>query len=177
MAVPRKIFRIEEMAFARTTTPTARKPTPRRAMLAATAPSRAAPAVTGLTTRIAGELEAVVRDGEQATEAILTAGESIDRAVANLAAILKGSFEQGLGHDVRDAVAQIFEACNFQDVTRQRIAKTMSLLGRIERALAGVPDEATQSAPLLHGPPLPHDPGHVSQREIDAILAGDDPAA
>jgi chemotaxis protein CheZ len=150
-----------------------------RARLAAATPSAAT--VAGLTARIAGELGAVIRDSEQATHTILAAGERVDHAAASLAATLKGNFERGLVQDMRDAVAQIFEACNFQDLTGQRVAKVMTLLARVERQIGGVPDELTPTpmpaAPLLHGPPLPHDRGHVTQCEIDAILAGSDPAA
>jgi chemotaxis protein CheZ len=148
-------------------------------MLVAAAPSGAAPLPAGPTARIAGELDAVIRDSERATQSILTAGEYIDQVAANLAATLKGNFEHGLVQDVRDAVAQIFEACNFGDLTRQRVAKAMTLLGQIERQIAGAHDELTlaQAASLLHGPPLPHDPGHVTQREIDSILAGGEPLA
>jgi len=190
MTAPRKIFRIEEMAVARPAPSAAQTPAPRlgeimqelgasRAMLAAAAPSSATPSIAGLTARIAGELDAVIRDSGQATQTILAAGEYIDHAAANLTAMLKGNFERGLVQDVRDAVARIFEACNFQDLTRQRVAKVTTLLGQIERQIAGALDGLTpaQPTPLLHGPPLPHDPGHATQSEIDAILAGREPAA
>ncbi len=190
MAAQRKIFRIEEMAVAQPILPAAETTAPRHrdimqelgmlcAILAAAAPSAAAPSVAGLTARIAGELDAVIRDSEQATQTILAAAERIDHAAANLTATRKGNFEQGLVQDVRDAVVQIFEACNFQDLTGQRVAKVMTHLDRIERQTGSAPDESTKAsaAPLLHGPPLPHDPGHVTQSEIDGILAGDEPAA
>jgi chemotaxis regulatin CheY-phosphate phosphatase CheZ len=190
MAAQRKIFRIEETTVARPIPPAAETPAPRRrnimqelgslrAILAAAAPSAAAPAVAGLTARIAGELDAVIRDSEQATQTILAAAERIDHAAANLTATRKGNFEQGLVHDVRDAVVQIFEACNFQDLTGQRVAKVMTHLGRIEPQTGGALDELTKAsaAPVLHGPPLPNDPGHVTQSEIDAIPPGGDPAA
>jgi chemotaxis protein CheZ len=187
MAAPRRIFRIEEMAVAR---PAPETPAPRqseimqelgalRATLAASVPSAAATSPAGPTERIAGELEAVIRDSEQATQTILTACEYIDHATASLAATLKGNFERGPMQDVRDRVAQIFEACNFQDLARQRVAKVKTLLGQNERQIAGALDEMAQAktAPQLHGPPLPHDPGHVTQREIDSILAGGEPPA
>ena len=190
MAAQRKIFRIEEMAVVRPIPPSAETAAPRhldileelgslRDLLRAAAPSAAAPSVAGLTARIAGELVAVIRDSEHATQAILAAGERIDQAAANLTATRKGNFEQGLVQDMRDAVVQIFEACNFQDLTGQRVAKVMTLVGRIERQIGGALDELMQApaGPLLHGPALPHDQGHVTQSEIDAILASGEPAA
>jgi len=37
--------------------------------------------------------------------------------------LLKDNFERGLAQDIRDQVTQIFEACNFQDLTSQRVVK------------------------------------------------------
>ena len=39
---------------------------------------------------------------------------------------------QGLAHDIQDRVVQIFEACNFQDLTGQRVAKVVATLKFIE---------------------------------------------
>ncbi len=74
---------------------------------------------------IANELEAVMQGSEQATEKILAAVEEIDQAANNLSAALKDETEQELAQDIRDRVIQIFEACNFHDLTSQRVAKVM----------------------------------------------------
>ena len=93
------------------------------------------------TTRIASELEAVMQGSEQATQKILAAAEEIDQAANNLSAALKNDSEQGLAQDIRDRVIAIFEACNFQDLTSQRVAKVMASLGRIEQQIARTLDE------------------------------------
>jgi len=124
--------------------------------------------------RIAGELDAVIRESERATQKILAAAEDIDLAANNLSASLKGDFEHGLAQDIRERIIQIFEACNYQDLTSQRVSKVMALLGEIEQQLGYVLDEAAraQMAPPLHGPRLPSDRGHVTQHEVDRLFAG-----
>ena len=72
--------------------------------------------------RASRELAAIVGSTEQATQSILQAAEEIDQAANTLSASVKGSHEQGLAHDIQDRVVQIFEACNFQDLTGQRVA-------------------------------------------------------
>ena len=125
------------------------------------------------TTRIAKELEAVIKGCEQATQKILAAAEEIDQAANNLSAVLKGDSEQGLAQDIRDRVISIFEACNFQDLTSQRVAKVLAAFGGIEQQVARVLDELTRDpAPPMHGPRLENDRGHVSQREVDSMFGG-----
>ena len=119
--------------------------------------------------RIAGELQAVINDSEHATQKILGAAEDIDQAANNLSVALKGDFEHGLAQDIRDRVIQIFEACNFQDLTSQRVAKVMAGLARIERQI----NRALDAAPPTHGPRLPSDRGHVSQNDIDSVFTDD----
>ncbi len=127
------------------------------------------------TTRIADELEAVMQGSEQATQKILAAAEEIDQAANTLSAALKNESEQGLAQDIRDRVISIFEACNFQDLTSQRVAKVMASLGRIEQQIARTLDElARESAPAMHGPRLADDSGHVSQSDVDSMFAGGD---
>ncbi|HML08897.1 MAG TPA: hypothetical protein VK430_12330 [Xanthobacteraceae bacterium] len=127
-------------------------------------------------TRIARELEAVRTGTEEATQEILAAAEDIDHAATNLSAALGNETERGLARDIRDRVVRIFEACNFQDLTSQRIAKVMATLIDIEeeitRALAEI--ARTQAAPTLHGPPLEHDRGHAAQSDVDILFGGGD---
>jgi chemotaxis protein CheZ len=127
---------------------------------------------------IASELKAVMQGSEQATQRILAATEDIDQAANNLSAALKDDFEQGLSQDIRDRVLQIFEACNFQDLTSQRVAKVMASLGRLEHQIARALDELKRiTAPPVHGPGLPGDRGHITQGDVDSLFAGDNQSA
>src|SRR6476646_3576855 len=97
------------------------------------------------TARIAEELDAVIQDSELAAQKILTAAEHIDQAATNLMGLLKGNFECGLTQDIRDRVTHIFEACNFQDLTSQRVAKVRASFERLDRQIAGTIDELTRT--------------------------------
>lgn len=137
-------------------------------------PANGEPA-TSPATRIAHELETVIGDSELATQKILAAAEDIDQAANNLSAAVKGDFGSGLAQDIRDRVIQIFEACNFQDLTSQRVAKVMATFAGLEGQIARALEELVRvnTSPPLHGPCLAGDPGHVSQGDIDSMFDGD----
>ena len=139
------------------------------------------------TARASRELAAIVGSTEQATQSILQAAEEIDQAANALSASVKGSHEQGLAHDVQDRVLQIFEACNFQDLTGQRINRVVGTLKFIEthivrmmeiwgglEAFKEIEAEALAAregdAALLNGPKVEGDIGHASQDDIDALF-------
>jgi chemotaxis protein CheZ len=137
------------------------------------------------TARAGRELTAIVDGTEQATQSILKAAEDIDQAAGTLCAALTGEYDQGLAHDIQDRVVQIFEACNFQDLTGQRVAKVMATLRfvedhvarllqiwrHVERFTPVVLDEPRASDPgYLNGPKLPGDEGHSTQDDIDALF-------
>jgi chemotaxis protein CheZ len=119
------------------------------------------------------ELDAIVANTEQATGAILDSAEKIETIAKNL--------EVEPGMQLADAVTRIYEACNFQDITGQRISKVVTALktieGRVEslvKAVGGVaalpdgPQAASDDKELLNGPQLP---GNAkTQDEIDALL-------
>jgi chemotaxis protein CheZ len=138
--------------------------------------------------RASRELDAVVDGTERATQHILEAAEFIDEAANTLSASLKHEQEQALAGDIRDHVVRIFEACNFQDLSGQRIAKVLATLTFVEDRVARMLEiwggrdalkdyaavaltERDSETKLVSGPKLNGDPGHVSQQEIDAMFA------
>jgi len=128
--------------------------------------------------RIAHELNAVVEGSERATQKILTAAEEIDVTANNLSAALDGRIEQGLAQDIQDLVIKIFEACNFQDLIGQRVAKVLATLDFVEDHIARVLEEIKTAsagprrdgATALYGPRLDGDVGHASQDDVDAMF-------
>jgi chemotaxis protein CheZ len=136
--------------------------------------------------RVARELDAVVEWTERATQQILTAAEDIDQSARTLAGLLQSEQETALANGIRDQVIRIFEACNFQDLSGQRISKVLATLKFVEQhvlsmmdiwggretfdAIAPPPPEGDSEAKLLNGPKLDDDPGHVSQDDIDALF-------
>jgi chemotaxis protein CheZ len=124
--------------------------------------------------RIADELQAVVCGSEITAQRILTAAESIDQAANKLADLLEDSFERDLAEDIRRRAAQIFEACNFHDLTSQRIGKVRASIAGLDRHIARALDELTraEAAPPLCGPRLHGEAGHALQSDIDLFFAG-----
>src|SRR3546814_114085 len=70
------------------------------------------------------ELDAVVGATEEATGRILDAAEQIQTIAEGL--------DQAVQNQLVDLVTGIFEACNFQDITGQRISKVVRTLKHIE---------------------------------------------
>ncbi len=185
MPEPRKVFRIEQTAAARRVHSAPGAPASphhgeimqalgalQTLMAAPAAPSPSGGAGSDTArqadgmARIADELDAVTAGTAQATQKILAAAEEIDQLADNLSAALKGRLEQELAQDIADSVLRIFEACNFQDLIGQRVAKVMKTL-KVEEALQA---PATDAAPDLHGPRLDSDKGHLSQHDIDIMF-------
>ncbi len=127
-----------------------------------------------------GELDAISSHLEEATGVILDACEQIEAVGRDLG----GDAEARIA----GVVTRVYEACSFQDITGQRIAKVIQTLktieARIERLLALLgaelatgpeapppkqPDRPAPEASLLNGPQLAG--AGNSQAEIDALLA------
>ena len=158
-------------------------------------PRSAADGISGeQTARARRELAAIVGGTERATQSILQAAEEIDQAAHTLAASLKGGHDQGLAHDIQDRVVQIFEACNFQDLTGQRVTHVLETLKFVEEHVGAAAGDlarrrAVHAGRVRRGRPaatgasstgrsLPEDRGHSSQDDIDTMFdAAPDPEA
>lgn len=137
--------------------------------------------------RVTGELDAIVQGTLEATDQILTAAESIDRDAGLLEAAVKSEQDRALASDIQEHVIKIFESCNFQDLTGQRITKVVNTLKFIEDRIVRmmeiwggietfqsiqvdvIPDREGDAA-LLNGPKINADVGHASQDDIDALF-------
>ena len=132
------------------------------------------------------QLDAVVGDTETATNGILSAAESIDNLADRLRDQAKDEEEGAWVDEIRDQVVKIFEACNFQDITGQRINKVVTTLKfideRVDRMidiLGGdkefdglpLPEEVPENADLalLNGPQLENEK-KISQDDIDSLF-------
>lgn len=134
--------------------------------------------------RATSELEAVVTDTESATETILSSAETIETLTQQLLKRLAGD-ELEMAHAIQAEVVRTFEACNFQDITGQRIRKVVKLLVFIEERVTRMTDiwggaELVAQASgllkregdeaLLNGPALACDIDVVSQDDIDNLF-------
>jgi chemotaxis protein CheZ len=135
--------------------------------------------------RVAKELEAVFNDTSVATDTILKAAEDIDQQAQALITQLKGSHEQRLAQDIQDAATAIFEACNFHDLTGQRLSKMAATVKMVEEHLARMMEiwsvidrfdvlaaqsSDSETEALVNGPKLEGDDGHSTQDEIDKLF-------
>src|SRR5579859_1900808 len=137
--------------------------------------------------KVNGELGAVVGGTEHATQQILEAAEAIDQAASALAKVNSPEQQKILSEEIQERVISIFEACNFQDLTGQRITKVMGTMRFIEQHINAmmeiwggvdairahappIVDTREGDARLLNGPKLDGDVGHASQDDIDALF-------
>jgi chemotaxis protein CheZ len=121
------------------------------------------------------ELGAIVKATEAATNTIMECAEAVMAAEISDPAAFKTL--------VQEKMLLIFEACSFQDITGQRIAKVIETLEHIEARvsrfaaldLEGDAGEAERERAerarrlLLHGPPS--DGEGMAQKDIDRLMA------
>jgi chemotaxis protein CheZ len=145
---------------------------------------------SGQVSRVSRELAAIVTGTERATQAILQAAEEIDQSAHALASALKSGHEQGLAQDIQERVVQIFEVCNFQDLTGQRVSNVVTTLKSIEERIGRLFEiwqrvqhfkpvvadrDDSDERHFLNGPKLSDDRGHSTQSEIDRIFTAAQP--
>lgn len=133
------------------------------------------------------ELDAVVKGTEEATDKILTAAEIIESNSANLANTLGHGTGHDMALDIQEQAIAIFEACNFQDLTGQRITKVVNTLKFIEERVDHMmeiwggqskfsdilPEKQagkTSDSRLLNGPAMEDAIDVASQDDIDAMF-------
>lgn len=129
------------------------------------------------------ELDAIVTATEGATNTILEAAEKVDGLAEQIEGMGTEPAISQLAGDIRDTIITQFEACNFQDITGQRISKVVKTLQFIEERVnkmieiwgaEGFDDihhtqeEADEEAKLLNGPQLANQ--GVSQADIDKLF-------
>jgi len=140
---------------------------------------------TEQTARARRELAAIVGGTDRATQSILQAAEEIDQAANTLLASTKSGHDQGLASDIQDRVVQIFEACNVQDLTGQRVAHVVATLKFVEEHVARLLEiwrgieqftpvvldgQAAGDRRFLNGPKLPDDRDHSTQDDLNGMF-------
>ena len=129
-------------------------------------------------TRAAAELGAAVESMEKAAQAVLAAAESIDDGMRAMPCARASGAGCEVEPEMQQRIAQLFEACNFQDLAGQRIGKVIALLGHFEEQLAQVAAGHAHDAAstdkrddgLINGPRLDGASGHVDQRSVDLLF-------
>ena len=131
------------------------------------------------------ELDAIVEATEGATQTILEAAEKIEALTSEIGSHGDDAYVKRLAEDINETVITMFEACNFQDITGQRITKVVKTLKYIESRVNAmidiwgpeniaeiVPkaadDHRDEDSKLLNGPALENQ--GISQDEIDKLF-------
>jgi len=130
------------------------------------------------------ELDAVVEATEGATHTILEATERIDQLAEQLQLHASTPDDRAAADEILECTIKVLEACNFQDITGQRITKVVGALlyveGRvnamvdiwgadeIDQTDPSVADESDSDQDLLNGPALAEE--GISQDDIDALF-------
>lgn len=131
------------------------------------------------------ELDAIVSATENATQGILESAEKIEGLTKEIQSHANDAYVGRLAEDINETIINIFEACNFQDITGQRITKVVKTLQYIEARINAMidiwgPDNIAEIVPKpvddhrdddakpLNGPALENQ--GISQSEIDALF-------
>ena len=143
----------------------------------------------------ARELQAVVRATEGATFTIIDIAERVDELLHDLRSHTGDATVVATADEIAQTTVDLYEACNFQDITGQRITKIVKALKHIEEKVDALiaafgeqvndstrernkvagkkeNEELSEDEKLMHGPQLIEKA--QSQKEIDALLFGDD---
>jgi chemotaxis protein CheZ len=130
------------------------------------------------------ELDAIVTSTERATEQILEAAEKIEVIGKEIQAH-SDAYVGRLVEDIGDTIATVYEACNFQDITGQRITKVVKTLKYVEDRINAMieiwgheniadvspkifEEHKDDDSKLLNGPQLENQ--GISQDEIDKLF-------
>jgi chemotaxis protein CheZ len=144
--------------------------------------------------QITGEIGAIVQQTELAANTILNSAERIENQMSAIIAYIDDrSIAERHVSDVMMEVSQLYEACNFQDLTGQRLSRVIDTFSFIEQRIdkmlhiwgglsaidhllkseADAKREAELAIgdqALANGPQLTGTAGHVGQLEIDALF-------
>src|SRR5260370_18347260 len=77
---------------------------------------------------------------EKVTLKIQEAANSIDQAETAMSKVTTPDQQKNLSEEIQERVVSIFEACNFQDLTGQRISKVMTTMKFIENHITVMMD-------------------------------------
>jgi chemotaxis protein CheZ len=131
------------------------------------------------------ELDAIVSSTERATQQILEASEKIESLAREIQSHGTDAYISRVVEDISETIINIFEACNFQDITGQRITKVVKTLKYVEARVNAMidiwgseniaeampvlgDDHHDDDAKLLNGPQL--ESKAISQDEIDKLF-------
>lgn len=120
----------------------------------------------------ASELDAIVQATETSTHKILAASEEIEQIVRKITGLHADDEDVNtLGDQIATEIIKIFEACNFQDITGQRVTKVVKTLRFIEEKIIALIHvwgiEAFADLPMPEGTATEGDDGLMSGPQLE----------
>lgn len=130
-------------------------------------------------TSMTDQLDAIVQETEQATETILGANEQIEELLDQIGQCANDPKVSGLLDAIAVQVAEMYQACSFQDITGQWVNKAASSLKTIDDSICRLVDvwgetgdlksvTDGQKETLLNGPQIGG--AATSQGDIDKMF-------
>lgn len=113
------------------------------------------------------ELSQIVRQTESATEGIMSNAEKIEEVLADLMSVTTDEYANSRLGEIADFITAIYESCNFQDLTGQRITKVIKVLNYIEERVDAMMQ--TWDIREFQTMPLPKD---ITRKDEDLTLSG-----
>jgi len=136
-------------------------------------------------TKMSDQLDAIVAATEDATDTIMEMSESSQDMVQKIRDGAEGDELSKALDKIDENCMNVFEACSFQDITGQRVAKVLKSIRFVEERISklvevwGVQEiekelvdgvEKSEDEKLLNGPQLETSKERFSQDDIDALF-------
>lgn len=136
-------------------------------------------------TKMSDQLDAIVAATEDATDAIMEMSESTQDMVQKIRDGAEGDDLNSALDKIDENCMNVFEACSFQDITGQRVAKVLKSIRFVEERINSLVEvwgvqeiekenvdgvDKTEDEKLLNGPQLETSKERFSQDDIDALF-------
>ncbi len=130
------------------------------------------------------QLDAIVNATEEATHTVMGRAEDNDNAVEELRKTVTDPDQLALLDRINANSGDVYQACSFQDITGQRVAKIVKSISYLEERISALIEifgrdeiakieveepELTEDEKLLHGPALETEES-LAQDDIDALF-------
>ena len=136
-------------------------------------------------TKMSDQLDAIVGATEEATNTIMEMSEATQDAVQKIRESSSDEEKEMALNQIDDNCMAVFQACSFQDITGQRVAKVLKSIRFVEDRINtlvsvwGVEEieqeeveglEKSEDETLLNGPQLDTSKERFNQDDIDALF-------
>ncbi|MDI9349843.1 MAG: hypothetical protein QM537_07575 [Candidatus Symbiobacter sp.] len=126
--------------------------------------------LTRLTNSANFELDGIVKATEEATEQIMNSSEAIEALVKRLRNITSTTERDEIADAIGTEIVRVYEHCNFQDVTGQRISKVVKSLDYLSERINSMVEIWEDASMDDVAPSLGKGANQSSQGDIDQLF-------